>query len=122
MTAIASGTFRKNTARHETCSTSQPPNTGPNAVVIAEKPDQVPIALPRSSSSKQELINARLPGTSSGADSLHCARGDQFFDVCGNATRSGRERKDDHADVEDEFASVAIAKRTTAEQRRAQKG
>ena len=34
-TTIASGTFRKNTARQLTCSTSQPPLTGPIAVVIA---------------------------------------------------------------------------------------
>ena len=59
----ASGTFRKNTARQLTCSTSHPPLTGPIAVVIALNPDQVPIARPRSSSSKVALMIARLPGT-----------------------------------------------------------
>ena len=34
------------------------------AAVIAVNPDQVPIARPRSSSLNEELINARLPGTS----------------------------------------------------------
>jgi hypothetical protein len=35
--------------------------------VIAEKPDQIPIARPRSVSEKEALMIARLPGTSSAA-------------------------------------------------------
>ena len=62
-TMTASGTFRKNTARQLTCSTSQPPLTGPIAVVIALNPDHVPIARPRSASSNVALMIARLPGT-----------------------------------------------------------
>ena len=46
---------------------SHPPRSGPKAVVIAVKPDQVPIAQPRVASSKQALIIARLPGTSNAA-------------------------------------------------------
>jgi hypothetical protein len=46
-TTSASGTFRKNTARQLACSTSQPPLTGPMAVVIALNPDHVPMARPR---------------------------------------------------------------------------
>ena len=34
------------------------------AIVIAVKPDHVPIARPRSSAQNEELINAKLPGTS----------------------------------------------------------
>jgi hypothetical protein len=46
ITAAASGRLMKNTARHEMF--DQPAaRTGPIAVVIAEKPDHVPIALPR---------------------------------------------------------------------------
>ena len=41
-TAAAIGRLRKKTARQEKCSINQPPRTGPIAVVIAEKPDQVP--------------------------------------------------------------------------------
>src|SRR6185369_3203310 len=60
----ASGAFRKNTHRHDPCSTSHPPSTGPSAVIIIEKPDQVPIALPRLSGGKCALTSARLFGTS----------------------------------------------------------
>ena len=66
-TATAIGRLRKNTHRQEACSTSQPPSTGPMAVVIAVKPDHVPIAAPRLFSSKDVLIIARLPGTSRAA-------------------------------------------------------
>ena len=54
----------KKTARHETCSISQPPITGPTAAATALKPDHVPIARPRSSSLNDALMMARLPGTS----------------------------------------------------------
>jgi hypothetical protein len=46
---------------------SQPPRTGPKALVIAVKPDQVPMASPRESSSNEALMIARLPGTSKAA-------------------------------------------------------
>ena len=64
----------KNTARHETCSINQPPITGPIAVVIALKPDHVPIARPRSFSGNELLMIARLPGTSSAAPNPCAAR------------------------------------------------
>src|ERR1700687_6040401 len=67
ITAAARGRLIKNTHRQEACSTSQPPRTGPMAVVIAVNPDHVPIAGPRLFSSNDELISARLPGTSSAA-------------------------------------------------------
>ena len=57
----------KNAQRHEACSTSQPPITGPAAVVIAVDPDHVPIACPRLFSSNDALMMARLPGISSAA-------------------------------------------------------
>jgi len=44
-TIAASGTLTKKAARQLTCSISQPPITGPIAVVIALNPDHVPIAL-----------------------------------------------------------------------------
>ena len=55
----------KKTARQETVCTSQPPRTGPNAEVMVVKPDHVPIACPRWSSSNEALMMARLPGTRS---------------------------------------------------------
>ena len=57
----------KKTARHEIVSTSHPPSTGPIAAVIALKPDQVPMALPRFSSENELLMIARLPGTNKAA-------------------------------------------------------
>src|SRR5580693_4224881 len=66
-TAAAIGKLMKNTHRHEACCTSQPPSTGPIAMVIAVNPDHVPIVAPRLCSSNDVLIIARLPGTSSAA-------------------------------------------------------
>ncbi len=63
ITATARGTLIKKAHRHDKCSMSHPPNTGPIAVVIAVDPDQVPIARPRSLSPKEALMRARLPGT-----------------------------------------------------------
>ena len=57
----------KKTARQETVSTSHPPSIGPIAAVIALKPDHVPMARPRSSSGKELLMIARLPGISKAA-------------------------------------------------------
>jgi hypothetical protein len=67
ITSAASGTLIKNAARQLTCSISQPPITGPIAVVMALNPDQVPIARPRSASSNVALMMARLPGTRNAA-------------------------------------------------------
>src|SRR5229473_5503506 len=64
-TASAMGKLMKNTHRHDACWTNHPPRTGPIAVVIAVRPDQVPIARPRSSAKNDALIRARLLGTSS---------------------------------------------------------
>ena len=57
----------KKAQRHDACSISHPPITGPIAVVIALKPDHVPIALPRDFSSKQALIIDKLPGVRNAA-------------------------------------------------------
>src|SRR5436305_10199067 len=62
-TVSAMGTLIKNTQRQEACWTSQPPSTGPIAVVIAVKPDQVPMALLRCAAGKELLMSARLFGT-----------------------------------------------------------
>src|SRR3990167_678552 len=61
-TAAAIGTLMKNIHLHETFSMSHPPSTGPNAVVIAENADHVPIALPLSPGLKKTVIIERLPG------------------------------------------------------------
>ena len=53
---------------------SQPPNTGPSAVVIVVNPDQVPMARPRSFSAKNALTIERLPGTINAAPTPWTAR------------------------------------------------
>ena len=77
-TTTASGTFRKNTARQLTCSTSQPPLTGPIAVVIALKPDHVPIARPRSAVVERRADDGEAARhEEGGADSLQRAADDE---------------------------------------------
>src|SRR5258708_14821827 len=60
ITATASGRLIKNTQRQEACPSSQPPSTGPIAVVMAVNPDHVPIACPRLFSSKEDRKSTRL--------------------------------------------------------------
>ncbi len=72
--AAASGTLRKKIARHDQAVMSQPPSSGPIAVVTPERPAQAPIAGPCSSSAKLARRTARLPGTSSAAPAPCTAR------------------------------------------------
>ncbi len=64
---IASGTFRRKIARHDTWSTKKPPSTGPMAEVSAPAPAHIPIARLRSCWSKVAPSIARLAGMSSAA-------------------------------------------------------
>src|SRR6202167_6288784 len=64
-TAAATGKLMKNTSRHETALISQPPTNGPIAVATPPRPDQAPMALPRSSFLNDASRIARLPGVSS---------------------------------------------------------
>ena len=119
---MASGTFRKNTARQLMCSINQPPVTGPIAAVIAVKPDQVPIARPRSASAKVALMMARLPGTRKAAPSPCSARpamrirgevaSPHTIDAVGEEQHAGEK----HA-----LASELVAKRSADEDQRAEK-
>ncbi len=58
------GMLRKKAQRQEKL-TSQPPSTGPIAVVMPLKPDHVPMARPLRVGSKEAEMRARLPGTRS---------------------------------------------------------
>src|ERR1044072_644428 len=60
--------------RHDVWSTIQTPSTGPNAAEIAEKAAQVPIALPRSSSSNVAPMIASEHGIKSAAPAPCTAR------------------------------------------------
>ena len=120
-TMMASGTFRKNTARQLTCSISQPPVTGPIAVVIALNPDQVPIARPRSASSNVALMIARLPGTRKAAP-IPCSarptmsvRGDVAMPQRTDAAVKKMTPEEEHA-----LAAELIAHRSTDQDQRAQ--
>ena len=68
-TAAATGRLMKNTRRHDTAliPISHPPRKGPTAVARPPSPDQAPIALERSSATKEACKMARLPGVSSAA-------------------------------------------------------
>ena len=61
---------------------SHPPRTGPITAVIAVKPDQVPMARPRSlSSNDAPMIDKTSGNEESSAESLHRARGDQLVNA-----------------------------------------
>ncbi len=64
MTAI--GRLMKKIQRHDRCSMSQPPSTGPSAAVMAVNPAQVRIARPRCAGNVA-LMSERLPGTRNAA-------------------------------------------------------
>lgn len=65
--ASVSGTQNRNTARHDTASTSQPPSRGAAPPVSAAAADQMPRACPRSARGKEALRWARLFGATSAA-------------------------------------------------------
>ena len=86
MAASAIGTLTKNTQRHEACCTNQPPATGPTAVVMALKPDQVPMARPRSSGENEVLINAEaVRNEQRGADALNSASHNELCNASGKS-------------------------------------
>ena len=111
----------KKIARHDSASTSQPPSTGPNAVVSAETPAQVPIARPRSSSANEALMIARLLGTSSAPPTPCSARAATSAGRLGASAQasdaSGEERD---ADREHAPPAEAVAGRAADQDQRAE--
>ena len=73
-TATASGRLMKKIRRHDTALISHPPINGPTAVARPPSPDQAPMALDRSSLTKEACRMARLPGVSSAAPMPWMAR------------------------------------------------
>ena len=63
--AAASGMLMRNTSRQLTASINHPPKNGPIELATPARPDQAPIATPRSSGWNVAAMIARLPGTSS---------------------------------------------------------
>ena len=83
---------------------------GQRQSVIAENPDHVPMARPRSFSLKRRTDQGEASGNQQrAADSLHRARRDQLIDVRGQAAGRGHAREHHDADVEDEAPAVVIA-------------
>ena len=109
----------KKTARHERCSISQPPITGPIAVVIALNPDQVPMARPRSFSANELLMIARLPGTSSAAPNPCAGAGGNQLTYAGSKSAPrGRESEKRDTDQENAASSVVISEGSADKQKR----
>ena len=122
MASAASGGFRRNTARQDTASASQPPRSGPRAVVTPDRPAHAPIARPCSSGEKQ----LRREGEAARheqrrPDALHAAEEDQRAGGRREAAEERGEREPDEPDGEHAPAPVAIAERTRREQERGQR-
>ena len=89
------------------------------AAVIALKLDHVPMARPRSSSVKELLIMARLPGTSNAAPIPWSARSrNQATDTASEPARGGRRRENYHADNEYSAPAITVSQRTAHEEKR----
>ena len=122
MTIAAIGTLRKNTARQLTCSTSQPPRTGPIAVVMAPKPDHVPIARPRSLFECRADDRQAARHEERGADSLDRA---PTISISGDRARPHRidaavkqRRRQEHAPAAELVAHRAADQNQRAEEQR----
>ena len=121
-TISASGTLIKNTARHETCSISQPPKIGPMLAVIAVKADHVPIAFPRFASSKEALMMARLPGTSNAPPMPCAARATiRSTDALRQTATDRRKREESDADAEDAPPAETVAQRSAGQKQSGEK-
>ena len=117
--ATASGTLTMNTHRHENVSISQPPTNGPTALEIPARPDQAPMARPRSSSWNAEPMIARLPGTRS-APAAPCTARDAASTVASGRgrARDARHRERHEAGQEDTPAAEAVAERAAEQEQR----
>src|SRR5215469_2639588 len=67
MITAATGRLIAKISRQDTAWTSHPPRNGPIAVATPDRPDQAPIALPRSAGANDASMMARLPGVISAA-------------------------------------------------------
>ena len=109
-TTNASGRLMKKMARHEMCSISQPPRTGPTAAVMAVKADHVPIACPRSRFIKRSADDGETSRNQErGAKSLQSPRDDQLLNVRSKATPGGSDGEYGDADQENTPTPVIIA-------------
>ena len=93
-TTTASGRLMKKIQRHDVCSMSHPPSTGPSAAVIAVNPDHVPIARPRSSLRKRRADERQAARHEQrGAHSLHGASRDELTDAFGKGRTTPTRRR-----------------------------
>ena len=87
-TSAASGRLIAKISRQDAAWISQPPMNGPIAVPTPAKPDQAPMALPRSSGWKEASMMARLPRRQQGGpDALQGPGRDQEAGVRGQAAQ-----------------------------------
>ena len=97
----------------------KPPSSGPIAAEIAEKPAQVPIALPRSASSNEAPMIASEHGISSAAPAPCTARApDNCVASVDKSAAERRGREDAGTDDEDAAAAELIAGGAADQQQR----
>jgi len=105
----------KNTHRQDACCTNHPPSTGPMAAVIEVKPDQVPIARPRSSLENETLIRAGCLAREAPHRCLENIGRRSLPMLARGRTRPTR-RKRECTEGEDLTPAVEVAKRSAREQ------
>ena len=115
----AIGRLMKNTGRHDTASTSQPPTNGPTAPAAAPNPAHAPTARDRSSGWNDAEMIARLLGTSRAPATPWRARAAMSTSMVGASPHS-REATPNPArpDDEDPPPPVEVAERASQQQQR----
>ena len=109
----------RNTRRHDTASTSQPPRNGPIAVAAPVKPAQAPIAEPWSSERKLAVMSEAARHEHRPAHTLEGSRCDQCADAGCKAAQDGGGGEPDQAEHEQAPAAVLVAECAAQQEQRA---
>ena len=104
---ITNGTLMAKIQRHDAASTSQPPASGPITMAIPDHAVQEPIAAPRSSGPKVEMITASALGVSSAPNTPCSARPATSTSIVGASAHSS-ETSPNPLDADREHAPLAV--------------
>jgi hypothetical protein len=121
ITISAIGTLTKNAARQLTCSISQPPVTGPIAVVIAKRGPRADGAAALGAVERRADDREAARHEERRADALERAADDEQQRRGGDAAQNRRGSERHHADQVDALAAELIAHRAADEDQRAEK-